>query len=218
MDAELNTSTGFFGAGFHGYPFIQEGGGNYNSTFNIIDESPKTHYQRMPTDDLSQIWATNNRDNIDDLDMQLRHADINAYDPEYYGVKNLDYIAPATADMWNFGKFLAPQEKHVSQGRSEGSEGSEGFAKNLPRRHIEGLGGTEPIATDVVLTNMQYVEDEGLLTRRACYPLWLVLLAVVIAIFGGAYILGPYLGREAHASMPLAVVSPVAIAPPVQTA
>lgn len=215
MDAELNTSTGFFGAGFHGYPFIQEGGGNYNGTFNIVDESPKTHYQRMPTDDLSQIWATNNRDNIDDLDMQLRHADINAYDPEYYGVKNLDYIAPATADMWNFGKFLAPQEKHASQGRSEGPEG---FAKNLPSRHIEGLGNTAPAVMDAVSTSVSYVEDEGLLTKRACYPLWLVLLAVVIAIFGGAYILGPYLGRGVHAPMPSAIISPVAMVPPVQTA
>jgi len=227
MDAELNTNVGFFGANLTGYPHIQEGGGNYNGTFHITDESPKTNYQRTPTDDLSHIWATNHRDNIVDLDIQLRQADINAFDPEYYGVKNLDFIAPATADMWDFGKFLNPQDKldgFVSRypygpntcprrksclvhrymnvdglmgdlPRKHISE--DGFVGSLRRAPIEGLESYTPnpdMLLDVPnpeLSNSPAAEDtESTLKKDVCYPLWMILVAIVLAIFGGAYFLG----------------------------
>jgi hypothetical protein len=163
MDAELNTNVGLFGANLVGYPHIKEGGGNYNGAFNIINESPKTNYQHMPTDDLSHIWATNYRDNIDDLDAQLREANINSFDPAYYGAKNLNFIAPATADMWDFGKYLEPQDK------------------------VDGLNNLHnPDLHNPDLYNSNSLsESEYLLEKNMCYPLWLILLAIAIAIFGG---------------------------------
>lgn len=200
MDAELNTNVGFFGANLTGYPHIQEGGGNYNGTFEITDESPKTNYQRMPTDDLSHIWATNHRDNIVDLDVQLRQADINAFNPEYYGVKNLDFIAPATADMWDFGKFLNPQDKSLNQDGFVNSlrrKHMDGFVNSLRRAPIEGLEGYTPnpdTPLDVLnpeLSSTTAVENtDSALKKDGCYPLWMILVAVVLAIFGGAYFLG----------------------------
>jgi hypothetical protein len=182
MDAVLNTNIGFFGADLIGYPHIKEGGGNYNGTFQITDESPKTNYQRMPTDDLSHIWATNHRDNIVDLDVQLRQANINAVDPEYYGVKNIDFIAPATADMWDFGKFLNPRDKHI-----------DGFVGDLPRKHIDGLADytPNPGTSNSMQQSITVVENtESTLKKNVCYPLWMILIAIVLAIFGGAYFLG----------------------------
>ena len=131
MDAELNTNAGFFGSNLIGYPHIQEGGGNYNGTFKITDESPTSKYKHLPTDDLSQIWATNYRDNIDDLDAQLREADINAFDPEYYGVKATNFTVPASTDMWDFNNFLRP------------TDAKDGFSGDLPRKHIEGFSFSE---------------------------------------------------------------------------
>lgn len=219
MDAELNTNVGFFGNSLTGYPHIQEGGGNYNGTFKITDESPKTNYQRMPTDDLSHIWATNHRDNIVDLDVQLRQADINMFDPEYYGVKNLDFIAPATADMWDFGKFLNPQDKlsNIDGFMSRCPYGPDtcprrgtcpfhqyismdGFAGNLPRKHIEGLIGDLPherikdpdgyMINSALSSRITVENTDSILKRKVCHPLWMMLVVIVLAIFGGAYFLG----------------------------
>ena len=206
MDAVLNTNIGFFGADLIGYPHIQEGGGNYNGTFQITDESPKTNYQRMPTDDLSHIWATNHRDNIVDLDVQLRQANINAVDPEYYGVKNIDFIAPATADMWDFGKFLNPRDKHIDgfvgdlpRKHIDGFVGDlpskhiDGFVGDLPSKHIDGLADytPNPGTSNSMQQSITVVENtESILKKNVCYPLWMILIAIVLAIFGGAYFLG----------------------------
>ncbi len=178
-----NTNSEYCGSQMAGYPFIDEGGGNYIGSFKILDESPKTDYKRTPTDDLSHIWATNHRDNIDDLDTALREANINAYDPNYHGVSTTDFIAPATKDMWDFRDFIVDKEK--IDGMTDNATIGENKIHSPIIQQAPQVLYADP--------NMTAGETNFYLEQKVCYPLWLVLICVVIAIFGGACLLGPYL-------------------------
>lgn len=196
MDAELNTNVGFFGASLIGYPRVNQDS-NYNNQVLIPDESEKTKYQHMPTDDLSHIWATNHRDNIEDLDAVLKTADINAmHDPEYYGAKNLDLVATASQDMWDFGKYLEPDQREGLSLRNLPRKHIDGL-QNLPRKHIDGMESMEGytpnpdypgVAEEPEMTNTAAPADSEL-QKEHCYPLWMILVAIVVAIFSGAYFL-----------------------------
>ncbi len=150
MDAELNTNVQLFGADLQGYPRVQQSN-TYNDKVTIPDEAEKTNYQRMPTDDLSFIWKSNHRDNLDDLDTVLQAADPQAldrnYDVDYHGARNLNPVATASRDMWDFSRFLAPetfvgQVPLLERGHIEGILGMDnmvGMPGNLPRQYIDGM-------------------------------------------------------------------------------
>ena len=106
MDAELNTNLNFFGSPLTGYPLVHQSN-NYNERVSIHDEQEKIKYDPLKTDDLSTIWNTNHRDNIDDLDVVLRDANINAvHSAQYYGAENLNSLKGACADPMEFSKYL----------------------------------------------------------------------------------------------------------------
>ncbi len=182
MDAELNTNVGFFGANLIGYPHVNQGN-NYNNNVSIPNESEKSKYQALPTDDLSHIWATNHRDNIDDLDSVLRDADPaafdRAYDVDYHGARNLDVISVASNDMWNFSKYLEVG-KNPNDLQHRDVDNIDGMLNSLQRKDMrDGFQGTEDEKPDDSL--------EKTMTAEHCYPLWLILIAIVLAIFGCAY-------------------------------
>ncbi len=91
MDQEIDANIGYFGANLESYPNVRQFG-NYNEKLSIDNEMPIMDYKRVSSDDLSHVWATNNRDNIDDLNLALRDANINAYDVDFYGATALNVI------------------------------------------------------------------------------------------------------------------------------
>ena len=110
MDSELNTNVGFFGASLEGYPHVNQFG-SYNERISINNEEAHTDYVRTATDDLSHVWETNNRDNIDDLNVVLREADVNAHDADFYGAKELNVV---TQDP-DFSRFLDTSTKDAME-------------------------------------------------------------------------------------------------------
>ena len=187
MDVELNTDVKQFGSDLIGYPHIQEGGGNYVGKFKITDEYEKSNYKHIPTDDLSSIWLTNNRDNIDDLDVVLRNADINAGDVEYYGAKNLNMIADK--DMWDFGSYLQPAKCSYAQERRA----------YAPKANAAATEEDTKSDSDTEEEEEYNLLDEGaglinggseMLKKKKCFPTWLILIIVFIAIMCGMYFNG----------------------------
>jgi hypothetical protein len=108
-----------------GYPFVHQSN-NYNNKVSIPDEIPQSDYVSQETDDLSHVWSTNHRDNIDDLDVVLRDANINAHNASYYGASDLNSIGPA--DSWNekIGKVLIKHHSRPMNSKAwEGMENTE---------------------------------------------------------------------------------------------
>ena len=172
MDAELNTNVTMFGPNLIGYPHIQEGGGTYNGVIKITDEVPKSTYKYKPTDDLSHIWETNNRDNIDDLDVVLRNADINS-NTEYYGASGLNTIS--AKDKWDFGNFLEPSDTPCPYS-----------AESCPKRRCKchpRIRHAEEVEDPVEEYNLL---DENT-TKKSCFPTWFILIVVLIAVLCGMY-------------------------------
>jgi hypothetical protein len=91
-DIVVDSDVHFYGASLEGYPNVRQFG-NYNEKLSIDNEMPQMEYRRTNTDDLSYVWATNNLDNIDGLNKVLRDADVNAYDVDFYGAKNLNVVS-----------------------------------------------------------------------------------------------------------------------------
>jgi hypothetical protein len=104
MDAEFNIVSHEFTDRLVGYPHIDQSN-TYNNRLSIDGEVEQINYKRLPTDDLSSIWATNNCDNIDDADLILRTADVNALEGKQYGASDLDRTSN---DNFDFSRYLEP--------------------------------------------------------------------------------------------------------------
>ncbi len=211
MDAELNTNVQLFGADLQGYPRVQQSN-TYNDKVTIPDEAEKTNYQRMPTDDLSFIWKSNHRDNLDDLDTVLQAADPQAldrnYDVDYHGARNLNPVATASRDMWDFSRFLAPetfvgQVPLLERGHIEGILGMDNMVgmpgklprqyidgmQNLPRQYLEGLD-----TLDMSAATPSASESSAAFQTDSCFPMWAMMLIIVVVMFGACGI-GYFIGK-----------------------
>jgi hypothetical protein len=170
MDSELNTDVGFFGASLVGYPNVKQFG-TYNEKISIDNESPVFDYKQTATDDLSHIWATNNRDNIDDLNKVLRDANVNALDVDFYGATDLNVVEPTN----DFSKLLSGTQLVINDEMHTPEEVDEVYnPDNYPNKKY-------PLDT----------YSEGLTTKVSVHrkgaSLWLLLLVFVVVIFLGMH-------------------------------
>lgn len=148
-----------------GYPFISQGG-TYNQTFEIHGEAQKSNYKRMPNDDLSGIWRTNHRDNIDDLDIVLKTADVNAiekYDTEFYGARGLDLVDADGEKAWcdQIGKKIIA---------NKATDGEHRYVNMYANHQDEQAPDVEEIP-----------EPEKCKTKSINWTMWIIILLVIFA-------------------------------------
>ena len=103
---DINNSVEKYGPEFVGYPHILEGS-SYTKMVGISNEKDDFVYHPSPTDDLSKIWHEKFMLN----DMSFMTDDINTYNINSYGAKELNEAVPLNADVNEFSRFLKPNPR-----------------------------------------------------------------------------------------------------------